>query len=80
MMTLYTRTGCPFCEKVLEYANENNVQLDVRDLIVNPSFEEELVSLGGKPQTPFLVDEEADVKMYESDDIISYLDSKLNQG
>ena len=80
MMILYTRTGCPFCEKVLDYAKENGVEFEVRDLVENPAFTEELVALGGKPQTPYLVDKEADVEMYESDDIIAYVDNKLNQG
>lgn len=80
MMTLYTRTGCPFCAKVLAFAKENNLELEVRDIIENPSFEPEMMELGGKTQTPFLVDSEADVKMFESDDIIAYLDDKLRQG
>ena len=32
-----------------------------------------LVKLGGKAQVPFLVDTDRDVRMYESDDIIQYL-------
>ena len=31
------------------------------------------MAAGGKRQTPFLVDEERQITMYESDDIIEYL-------
>ena len=36
----------------------------------------ELLSLGGKNQVPFLVDEDEGVKMYESKGIIAYLRNK----
>jgi glutathione S-transferase len=35
---------------------------------------EELKKLGGKTQVPYLVDPERNVKMYESDDIIAYVE------
>lgn len=34
---------------------------------------EEVERLGGKLQVPFLVDTEAGISMYESDDIINYV-------
>lgn len=80
MMTLYTRTGCPFCAKVLSFASENNLELDVRDIIEHPEFESEMMAQGGKTQTPLLVDSEAGIVMYESDDIVAYLGDKLRQG
>jgi len=36
---------------------------------------DELLVLGEKNQVPFLVDTEKNAKMYESDDIIQYLDA-----
>ena len=41
--------------------------------IANKESEESLIKIGGKRQVPFLVDNERNVQMYESDDIIEYL-------
>lgn len=38
---------------------------------------EKLVAIGGKNQVPFLVD--GDVNMYESQDIIQYLEKKFSK-
>ena len=73
MLKLYVRTGCPYCAAVLRKLNEEGIpyeELNVSD----PNVEKELIELGGKRQTPFFHDEENNVKMYESGDIIDYLD------
>lgn len=54
--------------------------LEVNELnISDPSVAEALVEKGGKRQVPFLVDDEKNVSMYESGDIIEYL-SKGKEG
>lgn len=70
---LYVRTGCPYCAKVLEALKRLRVGCELRN-IENPKVAEELIALGGKQQVPFLVDRERGVEMYESGDIIKYLD------
>lgn len=71
--TLYYRKTCPYCVKVLNFMDENKINLDKRD-ITEPGNQNDLVKTGGKKQVPCLViDGKA---MYESDDIISYLKSK----
>jgi glutathione S-transferase len=42
-------------------------------------IKDELKNLGGKIQVPFLVDPEKNIKMYESDDIISYIEDNYAQ-
>ncbi len=79
MMTLYVKTGCPHCKKVLDYAAENSIQFELKN-VADPGVYEELVSIGGKRQEPFLIDHEAAVSMYEAADIIAYLDQKVHQG
>lgn len=74
MLLLYKMNGCPYCEKVLKYLEEKNIQfrsLDVSD----PVNMDELLHLGGEDQVPFLVDTDHNAKMYESDDIIQYVDT-----
>ncbi len=69
---LYYRKDCPFCKKVLNFATENNIKLELRDVEDDNNLND-LLNLGGKKQTPFLIDEEKNIQMYESDDIIEYL-------
>jgi glutathione S-transferase len=73
MLKLFVRRGCQYCEKVL-VANHADIGADLELCYVER--EEHLKSLleqGGKKQVPFLVDEERDIAMYESDDILEYL-------
>ncbi len=36
----------------------------------------ELLQIGGKQQVPFLLDQSADISLYESDDIVEYLEQR----
>ena len=77
MRTLYVKTGCPFCHKVLEAGKELGISFDEKN-IADDAVAAELVSRGGKRQVPYLVDEEHGVEMYESDDIVAYLRGQKN--
>ena len=73
MPTLYFMPSCPFCQRVLQIAENLKIELDLKDISEDSSTKEELTKLGGKSQVPFLVDTEKDTSMYESNDIIEYL-------
>ena len=75
MLDLYVSQYCPYCKKVMNYLQENDVEFNMLDVADSVNFDK-LVKLGGKDQVPFLNDTENDVLMYESDDIIDYI-SKL---
>jgi glutathione S-transferase len=51
------------------------VSLRLKDIDGDASFSAELIEQGGKRQVPFLVDSEKGIKMYESEDIIEYIQS-----
>ena len=72
MLTLYVKTGCPFCEKVLAAGGELGVQFEEKN-IADPAVAAELIARGGKRQVPYLVDGERSVEMYESGDIVAYI-------
>lgn len=72
MLTLYVKTGCPFCAKVLASGEEMGLSLNLKN-VADEGVAEELIARGGKRQSPYLVDEEKNVEMYESDDIIKHL-------
>jgi len=75
MIELYQSEGCPFCVKVRVALEQMGVPYISKSmpLRVSSPFKEELITLGGKSQVPFLFDPERSVKMYESDDIIAYV-------
>ena len=76
-MELFIYETCPFCLKVrgamksMGYKEGEDIQLVDAHQEGN---KERLLTLGGKAQVPFLVD--GDTTMYESDDIIDYLNQK----
>ncbi|MDD3435712.1 MAG: glutathione S-transferase N-terminal domain-containing protein [Candidatus Gastranaerophilales bacterium] len=74
MLLLYKMEGCPYCAKVLKHLEEKNLQFRALD-ISDPVNMDELLHLGGEDQVPFLVDTDHNAKMYESDDIIQYVDT-----
>lgn len=76
MLTLYYLPMCPFCLMVLDFAKENNIEFELKDISASPETKEELVQKTGKGQVPFLVDAENNVEMHESADIIEYLKNR----
>lgn len=78
MITLYVKTGCPFCIAVQSKIAELDIEVNELN-IADEGVAEALVEKGGKRQVPYLVDDSSDVSMYESGDIIEYL-SKLKGG
>ena len=77
MIQLYVKTGCPFCEKALAVVEKYNIPIEEKN-IADEGILKELLEKGGKQQTPFIVDGE--VQMYESDDIVAYLEEKYGDG
>lgn len=72
-LTLYYRKTCPFCRKVLQFMQENNITVPLKEIPGKSEYQQELVHVGGKSQVPCLViDGKA---LYESDDIIQWLNS-----
>ena len=69
--TLFYKPTCPFCKKVLNYMDEQGINLPLRDVSTDADARDELLSVGGKTQVPCLfIDGEP---LYESGDIIDYL-------
>ena len=71
-LKLYIRETCPFCKKVLDYMDENNIEdIELIDISKDEMAKKELEEKGGKNQVPCLKID--DRYMYESLDIIEYL-------
>lgn len=76
MFDLYILETCPYSRKVMDYLEENKISYSKKD-VKEPENYEALLEIGGKGQVPFLYDEENDVKLYDSDEIIDYLKNNL---
>ena len=72
MLTLYVKTGCPYCHVVFDVAKELGITFELKN-IADDAVAAELIERGGKRQVPYLVDTERGVEMYESADIVVYL-------
>lgn len=80
MIQLYMRDGCPYCQKVLLAAQElglkENEDFSIIDAAPGTPGRDVVLSVGGKAMVPFLVD--GDKTMYESGDIIDYLQKRFS--
>lgn len=77
MFDLFISETCPYCRKVMDYFENNNIKYNKRD-VSEPENLNMLLKLGGMAQVPFLDDPKNGISMYESEDIINYV--KNNRG
>jgi glutaredoxin len=78
-LSIYEFVMCPFCIKVRRHMHRQNLPIELKDAKESP-YREELQNGGGKIQVPCLKieNEDGSIKwMYESSDIIQYLDQNI---
>ena len=76
MIDLYISETCPYSIKVMNFLKENNMNFNKLD-IADPQNYKKLIELGGKSQVTFIHDDDNNINMYESDDIINYLKCRV---
>ncbi|MBU3070609.1 glutathione S-transferase N-terminal domain-containing protein [Aestuariicella sp. G3-2] len=78
-LSLYQFYACPFCVKTRRAIHRLNLPIEVRDAKPGSQHREELQQGGGAVKVPCLrIEEEGKVRwMYESGDIISYLEQRF---
>lgn len=76
MITLYTKTGCPYCAKVIGALRAREVPFEEKN-IADEVIGEALIREGGKRQVPYMIDGE--VRMYESGDIVAYIEKTYGE-
>ncbi|NBX93979.1 MAG: glutaredoxin [Proteobacteria bacterium] len=77
MIEIFLAERCPFCVKVRVFMEQKGIPYVLKPVVLGGAtsvVKEELIRLGGKAQVPYLVDPERSVRMYESDDIIAYIE------
>lgn len=72
MINLFILNNCPYCQKVIDFLKTTDIDFILLDINEQQNYDE-MIKLGGKRQVPFLFDNENNVVMYESADIIEYL-------
>ncbi|MCW8899113.1 MAG: glutathione S-transferase N-terminal domain-containing protein [Gammaproteobacteria bacterium] len=79
-LALYQFKTCPFCIKVKRNNKRLSLNIETRDAQHNPTYREELLKGGGQIKVPCLkiVDDKGnDQWMYESDEIMKYLQDRF---
>ena len=79
-LSLYQFEACPFCVKVRRAIKRLGLNIELRDAQNNAHFAEELLAGGGQRQVPCLriTEDNGQVRwMYESSDIVAYLESRF---
>lgn len=72
MINIFMLPTCLYCKKVINYLESTKLKYKLLD-INNQQNYDMMIQLGGKRQVPFLFDNEKNITMYESKDIIEYL-------
>lgn len=79
-LVLYQFKTCPFCIKVKRNNKRLSLNIETRDAQHNSTYREELLQGGGQIKVPCLkiIDEKGNDRwMYESDDIVEYLQDRF---
>ncbi|MFS0826216.1 glutaredoxin family protein [Pseudomonas phoenicis] len=78
-LALYQFHACPFCVKTRRALHRLNVPVSLRDAKHDPQHREALLEGGGRVKVPCLrIEEGNEVRwMYESNDIIAYLERRF---
>ncbi len=79
-LELYDFEGCPFCRKVREVLCELDLDYLAHPVAHGSARREELLEEGGKMQVPYLIDPNTGTRLYESEDIIVYLNETYGGG
>ncbi len=73
MLTLYFSPTCPFCQRVMQMAENLKIELDLKDVTTDESIKAELVEIQGGSEVPYMVDTDNNKVIDESNDIIEYM-------
>lgn len=79
-LILYHFETCPYCARVRGRIEALNLNIEKRDIRVEPEYRQELIDGGGKSQVPALrmvAEDDTVTWMYESSDIIAWLNSRF---
>lgn len=71
--TLYVKTGCPWCREALSFFNAQGVDLDIRDVSIDASDMNAMVSISGQTKAPTFEYDEFVVADFSVDEFLAEL-------
>ena len=83
MLELYQAEGCPHCVKVRDALTDLGISYVTHNPrlpggeggdVLNEQTYREMTELGGQDRIPYLVDTAREETLYESDDIVEYVE------
>lgn len=74
-LKLYYTESCAYCGVVMDFIEENDLDVELVDATYDMKSKQDIIKKGGKMQVPMLLIN--DKAMYESKDIINWLDKNL---
>lgn len=77
---LFQREACPYSHAVRKKLSALGLDYIAHSVESNPLKHKMLIDVGGRDQIPFLYDRRTGAKIYESTDIIDYLEAEYGQG
>lgn len=75
-LSLYHYQACPYCAATRQFIDNLGVDVERRDILLQPKHRTELIKEGGKPQMPCLridFDDGESEWLYESADIVEFV-------
>ncbi len=73
---VYVKTGCPWCEEVLDYLDDQNIDYDKVVVSDDPEAMDEMVELSGQSKAPTM-DWDGDILAdFGVDELVPFLRSK----
>ncbi len=77
-LALYHYRTCPFCARTRQVLDKLNMNVEQRDILINPQHRQDLIQNGGSKQVPCLRIDKGNGQaewLYESGDIIKYFNN-----
>lgn len=79
MLELYANPSCPYCLRVMQTMTDLGIDYIFRSHRFEKGQDSWGYKIGGKTQVPLLVDQSKDLILYESADILAYLENEYRK-
>lgn len=76
---VYTKTGCPWCNDVLDYLKREHISYEEREVLSNPEYFQEMIDKSGQKKAPTLDIDGVILKDSDVDQVREYLAGVLKR-
>lgn len=68
---LYIKASCPWCQEAINFFNEQSIDLDIKDVLTNPSDMSDMQEASGQNLTPTFVHADCVIADFSVDEFIA---------